>query len=234
MNDNELMHYGVPGMKWGKRKVRPNALQRLGYRQANSGFGKIGVAAGRKISINKSRKQENTPGTNKNQKEQTNMTAEQKAARRKKAIKVGAAVVGTALAAYGTYKVSNYLKSQAGQKATRAGMEHLKRNINTGKFIKGLPQSKTMNSKDWGKKVNRDMIRDAETANRVSNSTKEAIKYLRENRQSNMQSRNSITRTTVPKSSATMNKSMQEYMDRYNQIMNTFGPDGTDWRRKKH
>ena len=36
----------------------------------------------------------------------------------------------------------------------------------------------TLNSKDWGKKVNRDMERDLDLVDKVSNSTIEAAKYL--------------------------------------------------------
>ena len=39
-------------------------------------------------------------------------TAEQKAARRKKAIKIGAAVAGTALAVYGAYKLHGYIRGK--------------------------------------------------------------------------------------------------------------------------
>ncbi len=41
----------------------------------------------------------------------------------KTAIKVGAAAAGTALAAYGTYKLSKYLKSEAGKKSLKCGQK---------------------------------------------------------------------------------------------------------------
>lgn len=43
MNDNELMHYGIRGMKWGKRKARPtNDVQRTraAYKKANKEYSK--------------------------------------------------------------------------------------------------------------------------------------------------------------------------------------------------
>ena len=44
--------------------------------------------------------------------EKENRTPEEIAARRKKALKVGAAVAGTALAAYGAYKLNQYVKTE--------------------------------------------------------------------------------------------------------------------------
>lgn len=55
-------------------------------------------------------------------------TPEVKAARKEKAIKaakVGAAVAGTALAAYGAYKLNEYAKTESGQKNIKAAKEWL-------------------------------------------------------------------------------------------------------------
>lgn len=89
-----LIHYGVKGMKWGHRKARSQAyvdaanraqMAKAQYKQA-----KVDARAAAKAERN---------------------TPEAKAARRKKALKVGAAVAGTALAAYGAYKLNNYVKA---------------------------------------------------------------------------------------------------------------------------
>lgn len=79
----ELKHYGVKGMKWGRRKARPQVMG-------------TGRSSG-----------------------QTADSPEAQAARRevrrqnaKRAMKIGAAVVGTALAAYGTYKMAQYMQNK--------------------------------------------------------------------------------------------------------------------------
>lgn len=84
---NELQHYGVKGMKWGHRKKREYTSSQKASRRSNKDDKKA------------------------------NMTPEEKAARRKKALKIGAAAVGTTLAAYGAYKVSKLMKEKAFDKA---------------------------------------------------------------------------------------------------------------------
>lgn len=84
-HNEELQHYGVKGMKWGVRKKREYAslnVKRAAYKSAN-----------------KQAKANMTP-------------EEQKAARRKTALKVGAAAAGTALAAYGAYKLTKAVKDK--------------------------------------------------------------------------------------------------------------------------
>ena len=79
---NELYHYGVPGMRWGKRKALPQVQTKVSR----------------------------TP-----QKNQNSNIQDQKAARQakvKKAIKIGAAVAGTALAVYGAKKVHDMLRDK--------------------------------------------------------------------------------------------------------------------------
>lgn len=78
-NPDELMHFGVKGMKWGHRKA-----------QAQSTTGS------KKIS-DKSESQQKKKGLSDKQ---------------KKAIKIGAAVAGTALAAYGAYKLHNFVRQK--------------------------------------------------------------------------------------------------------------------------
>lgn len=80
MNEDFLAHYGVLGMKWGRRKAKPSSGGNL--RQ-------------KKVKTSEKRK-----GLSKNQ---------------KTALKVGAAVVGTALAVYGGYKLSKFINNKSGQ-----------------------------------------------------------------------------------------------------------------------
>lgn len=150
MRQDELMHYGVPGMRWGHRKALPISSQRARYDAAkqqykadkkaySKSFNKAYSYSSRHpISQYVGKKQKAESGKrwddaydkatqlNKSQsamkqaKKEYHQTNEYKA-KRAKALKTGAAVAGTALAAYGAYKVSKYIKdtnaSIAGKKA---------------------------------------------------------------------------------------------------------------------
>ena len=96
----ELRHYGVKGMKWGRRKARPEA-----------------VGAGRRTA-------------------QVDNSPEAQAARRearrqkvKRAAMIGAAVAGTALAAYGTYKVAQYMQNKRNLAAYEKAQSYVEKNI---------------------------------------------------------------------------------------------------------
>lgn len=97
-------------------------------------------------------------------------------AKRAKAIKVGAAVAGTALAAYGAYKVSGILKDKAVAKAYKLGDETANRWLKASvKAAKAGDQHMHIVSADM---VGESYKRANATADRVRNSTVEAAKYL--------------------------------------------------------
>lgn len=99
----------------------------------------------------------------------------------KKAAIIGTAVVGTALAAYGTYKVSKYLKEKAGKLSYESGKKYANEH-----FFNKMKDSTV--SYDWRDRENYNALYQAgkqtlqntdKRTKRVSGSTIEAIKYLR-------------------------------------------------------
>lgn len=97
-------------------------------------------------------------------------------AKRAKAIKVGAAVAGTALAAYGAYKVSNILKDKATAKAYKAGEDAAKRWLAAGTKAAKAGDNRMVDVAAG--MVGQAYNRANDTADRVRNSTVEAAKYL--------------------------------------------------------
>lgn len=99
MTSEELRHYGVKGMKWGRRKA-------------------VSVTGNVRTGRNTSQVDRNSP--------------EAKAARiakAKKVAKIGAAVAGTALAAYGGYKLAKYTQGKRQQAAMKKAQNYLDNNL---------------------------------------------------------------------------------------------------------
>lgn len=130
---DELYHFGTKGMHWGVRKYQnsdgsltPAGLKR--YSDGNGGSYKASGRSGGQTANSGKKLASKGTDQNKNAK-QTDAQKVERAERRKKAIKVGAAVAGTALAAYGTYKVAKYIKDKRSSAAMRKAQQYLDENF---------------------------------------------------------------------------------------------------------
>ena len=212
MRQDELMHYGVPGMRWGHRKARPESPEharymaaKQQYKSANKAYNKsfnkaYGYSYRHAIGqyTNKKKKAESNRRwaeaydmsvklgdakktmkkakaeykvANKEAKAQYKQTDEYKA-KRAKAIKTGAVVAGTALAAYGTYKVSKYVKSEAGRRSYEDGKYFI------DAYLKNA-RKETNDATYWYNEARRVGADTDKRTKIVKSSTIDAVRYLK-------------------------------------------------------
>ena len=112
MEQYELYHFGVPGMKWGVRKAKQlSVTPKLAAKKAAN----YGSKATSRQDVNR-------------QKSQTTQKVDPRKDRiekTKRAVKIGAAVAGTVLAVYGAKKISDALKDYKAKKRDEAYYNYL-------------------------------------------------------------------------------------------------------------
>lgn len=104
----ELKHFGVKGMKWGRRKARPAP-----------------------IGVSRRGGQATTDST-----QSEAARKEARRAKAKKAAKIGAAVVAAGLAAYGAKKVHDVIRDKNDDIAVRKANEHINQMMSFGTWDK--------------------------------------------------------------------------------------------------
>lgn len=115
LREDDLMHHGIKGQKWGQRRFQNE--DGTWTAAGKERYGDDGGGQSRSF-VNKSSKEadkaKNTP------------EAKARAEKIKKAAKIGAAIAGTALVAYGAYKLNDMAKNKLIQEDLQAGMAQLK------------------------------------------------------------------------------------------------------------
>lgn len=153
-NTDYFMHYGVPGMRWGHRKQR--------------------ISLGRRVGRNKQVVKQSTKQAG------SNSQSERRKKNVKKALKIGAAVAGTALAAYGGYKLhkfintkSNKIQREKGEKAFNKAMETYKK-VYVSNLGGGKSQLRSYSSRGMG--VHQGSTKDVQRAKQYINTVNEGVK----------------------------------------------------------
>lgn len=133
MYNNELYHHGIKGMKWGRRRYQnEDGSYKAGHEGRYDSDGSSQKTSMKQMKKDYKSASKQAKADYKAAKKAYRQTEEGKAeaaARRKKAIKVGAAVAATALAAYGAYKLNQYVKTKNCEIAAQKGFEHAKKSF---------------------------------------------------------------------------------------------------------
>lgn len=122
--NNEIYHFGIKGMKWGIRR----------YQNKDGTL----TAAGKK-------RYDEDPSNDTNRSTKSNTSKKSTTSKKmnyKKAVKVGAAVVGTALAAYGTYKIAKFVQGKRSEEAMKKASKYINEN-----FLNKVGESRFSNGK---------------------------------------------------------------------------------------
>ena len=122
MNYNlELYHHGIKGQKWGVRR----------WQNSDGTFNDAGkkryFGDGAGENYHKLSKKITSSMSNENTSSKQNKTG--LSDKQKKALKIGLAVAGTAIAAYGAYKLADYALDKNYEKQMKAAHDYLQKNI---------------------------------------------------------------------------------------------------------
>ena len=112
MSEIYIAHHGIKGMHWGIRRYQRKDGSRTSLGKRHQA--KLNKSYDTNSSSNGSKK---TSSTNTQTTERKGLTDKQK-----KALKIGAAAVGTALAAYGAYKLGSNLSDDIKDKAFKKSL----------------------------------------------------------------------------------------------------------------
>lgn len=188
---NYLAHHGILGMKWGRKNGPPYPLgasdhsateKKAGWRKSLNGKGKI-----------ETKRSKNKPVSTKSESPETTSTKRKGLTeKQKKAIKIGAAVAGTVLVAYGGYKLSKYIKTEAGRRIVAEGNKKAAELIKKAGEYRNLAGSagnlpgqmhrhmlftqKAVNTENQAAKLLKDTVN---MANNTSSSLKKSYDYLK-------------------------------------------------------
>lgn len=159
--DGVLCHYGIPGMKWGRRKARMPSTTMGRYRSAYKSQVQSAKASYKK---------------QKQAYKQTDEYKQQRKVKAKKAAVAGSAVAAAALATYGAYKLNKFVKAKNMDIAYERGHKAVQKSIDSSQRL--LENSKKMGSVSGSYKINPDAIIDSHLNSARNDSFAKAAKNV--------------------------------------------------------